>query len=257
VIVTRPSSQAAATMLGLVDAGFAPRSVPAIAIESLTDGPLAAVMTRLGDFDWIVVTSANAVAALRSASARGDHDLRALSHRGSLRWAAVGGATERALTEAGIRVIWRPSQSRAAKLAVELPIDSGERVLLPRGDLADDEAPALLRSRGAVVETVVAYRTLEGPEASVPCLAAALAGRPVATILASPSGARGLLALADALGPRQRAAVAAIPVVAIGPATAIAARENRMTVLAMAGDATPADIAAATAAALRPALETP
>jgi hydroxymethylbilane synthase len=252
-IVARPEGQAAATMLAFVDAGFTPRSVPGIAIESLPDGPLAAMVGRLDSFDWVVLTSANAVRALRDAAAGPRSDLGALSRMASVRWAAVGRGTERALRAAGLRTVFRPSRARAMTLAEELPIAAGARVLLPRGDLADDEAPALLRTRGASVESVVAYRTIEAPAASLRLLAAALAGRPVAWVASSPSSVRGLLTLAGRLGPAERAALEALPVVAIGPASAGAARAFGLAVAEAAGPS-PADVAAATARTCRSAV---
>src|SRR5204863_2365993 len=67
ILVTRAREQAPALALALVDRGLAPLLVPAIAIEPAEDG-LGPAIQRLSEFDWVVVTSANAARAIRAAA---------------------------------------------------------------------------------------------------------------------------------------------------------------------------------------------
>lgn len=216
VIATRAADQGASLLLALVDRGLVPLAVPAIAFEAGRDG-LAPAIRRLFEFDWVVATSANAVRAVQR-----EADLAGIDLGAGPRWAAVGVATARALRAAGIAVAVRPQRASAAALAEALPLTDGDRVLLPRSEIADDSMVDALAARGAIVDAVVAYRTIEAPPGSVPLLAAALGESPEAVIFTSGSTVRGVLALAEALG--QVAAVRALPAICIGPETTAEAR---------------------------------
>jgi hydroxymethylbilane synthase len=229
VLVTRAADQAASLALALVDRGLAPLVVPAIEIGPADDG-LAPAVARLADFDWVVVTSANAARAVRATAARVGVTLAGTKPR----WAAVGIATARSLQSGGVSVALRPPRASGVALAEALPLDGGERVLVPRSDIADDALLERLVARGARVEPVVAYRTLEAPVASVPLLNAALELAPMAVIFTSGSTARGLFALAGAIGGDATERVLAIPAIAIGASTAAEARRLGFEVVAEA-----------------------
>jgi len=253
VLVTRAADQADALALALVDRGLAPVSVPAIEFEPADDG-LATAIQGLSGFDWVVVTSANAVRAVGATADRLDRPLAGGSGQPS--WAAIGVATARALRSAGVQLAVRPRRADAVALANALPLTGGERILVPRSEIADDRLIDALVARHATVQAVTAYRTIEGPASSVPLLAQALGdggtpdGSPAAVILTSGSTARGLLKLADELGLRDRAL--AIPAICIGPATASAARAAGFTIAAEAASQGVAAIADAAAGYLAP-----
>jgi len=250
VIVTRPSGDAAALTLALVDRGFAPVGVPAIAIEPVDPGIVDELVDRVADADWVVVASANAVRALAEAAQRRGVTLATPG----LRWAAVGGATERALQDMGVTEVFRPRDATGAALAERLPVARGETVLLPRGDLADEYLPRRLAERGARVDAVVVYRTVEAPQSSVPAIAAALADRPVAVVMSSGSAVRGWLRLARDAGVDD--AARAIDVVAIGPTTVAEACRLGLVVAAVASSPHPAAVADAVTQAIQIPQET-
>ncbi len=251
VLVTRAADQSAPTALALVDRGLAPWLVPCIAISFKADGGLDAAVRGLGsgDLDWVVITSSNAVRAIKAAADRLGVDL-AARLRGRPRWAAIGRATAAAMREAGMPVDFQPDRANGRDLAADLPIEPGTRVLLPRGDLADATLPRTLEDRGAVVTSVIAYRTEEAPSDSIPLLEAALAESPVAILATSGSTVRGLLALAVAIGAEGR--VRKIPVVAIGPGTAAEATDLGFSVVGHAANQGPGAVADAVAAAALP-----
>jgi uroporphyrinogen-III synthase len=146
------------------------------------------------------------------------------------RWAAVGPATRRVFEHRHIQVDLEPSKSSAIAMAVELPIKRGDRVLLVRGNLADEELPRALRARGALVDEVVGYRTDEAPEGSRALLRHAFAQGPIdAVVFTSGSTVRGLAALARS----ETLDVVAVPAVCIGPETATEARRAGFRVLAV------------------------
>jgi uroporphyrinogen-III synthase len=122
---------------------------------------------------------------------------------------------------AGGRAAFVPAVATAVALAGELPIDPGTHVLLVRGDLADSRLGDRLRARGAVVDEVIAYRTVEAPAASAAALRTALRAGLEGLVFTSGSTVRGLLAL---LSPDDRNAVMVLPAFCVGPSTAAAAR---------------------------------
>jgi hydroxymethylbilane synthase len=241
VIVTRPEALAAATVLALVDRGLAPLPVPAIEIVPLRPPGLEEALDALAGDDVVVVTSANGARAIAAAVPRrspGDAPSRP-------RWIALGPGTAAALREAGIEPVTAGART-AAELADAIELEPGTRVLAPRGDLAGDDLAHRLEARGAVVSTPVVYETREAPPASRDRLATALASSPVAGIVASGSAARGLVALAEAIGEGGR--IRHLPLVAIGPATAAEARRLGLAVEGRAAAPGPGPLADAVAA---------
>ncbi|HUG47639.1 MAG TPA: hydroxymethylbilane synthase [Candidatus Limnocylindria bacterium] len=228
VLLTRSPSQSVRLCARLAEHGLRAVVVPAVAFEPIEPNPaLDAALAKAADFAWLAVTSANGASAALDACERLGLEA------GRLRWAAVGGATAAVLRRAGAREVWLPPRSSGEGLADELPLEPTDAVLLARGDLADDRLPTGLRARGATVEEVVCYRTVEAPPDSRMLLRRALAGGPLAAVLfASPSAVRGLLALA---GDEQRTDVLAVPAICIGPTTAAAARDAGFTLLGRAG----------------------
>jgi hydroxymethylbilane synthase len=221
VLVTRAEGQSAALSAALREAGLQPVEVPTIEIQAT--GDTQPVLTALASFDWAVVTSANAARLLAGRDLAGP------------RWAAAGPATARALGVSGVFV---PSHSSAADLARELPLSHGDAVVVLRGDLADASLPAVLRQRGATVEEITIYRTIEGPQGSADLLREALRTGVDVVVFTSGSTVRGLVALDPS--------VTAIPAVCIGEATAGIAREHGFAVAAIAELPDPRALAAAT-----------
>jgi hydroxymethylbilane synthase len=248
VIVTRARERAAATVLALVDRGFAPLVVSAIRTDPRLDAASASeLLDRLETADWVVVTSRTTVDALvRAAAACG----RRLDGHGA-RWAAIGPATERALAAARIAVDFRPDEATAVRVAETLPVRAGTRVALPGGDLADPGPATTLARRGATVEASVVYGTTVAPDGVAAVLAMHLrtAPPPVAVVVASPSAVRGWLALAEAAD--VLAVARSIPLVPIGPTTANAVADAGLTLLARAADPTPGAVADAVRDGLR------
>lgn len=239
VLVTRAAGQALDLIASLRSAGLEPVHVPAIAIEvEPAHGHLDRAVGSLQTDDWVVVTSANGARAILTAVER------ILTEPGSLRWAAIGPATSKVLEGAGVEITFRPSRRHARAMAAELPLRAGERVLLVRGDLADGDVAGHLRLRGATVEDVVAYQTVEGPETSRAALRRAVADGPFdAVVLTSGSTVRGIVALAPAAG----LDVSSIPAVCIGPETARAAGDAGFRVVAVAPHQDAATLARTTA----------
>jgi uroporphyrinogen-III synthase len=176
VVVTRAKAQASGLVQRLSDLGASVVELPVIAIEGPADGgvALAGAADRLvaGDYDWVVVTSANGVDRLMDA-------IGGRAVPGPTRWAAVGASTARALTGRGVTadlvpgtavsdalVDAFPSYPPAAPAAPPgsdpLPDDGGGAVLYARAERARDVVGPGLGAKGWRVDEVVAYRTVAG-----------------------------------------------------------------------------------------------
>jgi uroporphyrinogen-III synthase len=185
VAVTRAAGQADELARRLEDLGCEPVLWPLIAIEPLGDAPVDGAA-----YDWVVVTSPNGAAELARRAAAPPRRL-----------AAIGPGTAAALRAHGLEPDLVPRDSTQEGLLAELPRPAG-RVLVAAAEgarrLLVDELDA---------EFVPLYRTVELTPASVP--------EPDLVLLASPSAARSLA----------RTEARTVPVIAIGPHTAAAARE--------------------------------
>lgn len=237
VLVASPSGEE--TCRRLAKAGAVPVAVPTIAIRPIASPDLDAALERLAAYDWIVMTSANGVAAVFDR-------LRALGKPvpAGPRWAAVGPKTAAALEARGVAPEAVPESGVGAAIPAGMGDLDGSRVLLARAVAAGEDLPAILRARGAEVDAVAAYETVEGPPESRGPLAAALEAGLDAAIFTSGSTARGFVALAG-----DAAALAGAVVVAIGPSTAAAAREAGLEPDAIADERSPEGLVAALAGA--------
>ena len=103
-------------------------------------------------YDWIIFTSQNAV---RSFLEKGKPD------RMSAKMAAVGKKTAEAIEKAGLTVQFTPSLYVTDVFVKEFAkaIHRGEKILLPRGNLAPPRIKNELTAKGALVEDPVVYET--------------------------------------------------------------------------------------------------
>jgi uroporphyrinogen-III synthase len=240
VLVTRHWPELTA---GLASLGVIASEVPLIELRPPSDPrPLDAALGDLGRYDWMVFTSANAVEAVSTRMAA-----RAVTLPAGLSLASVGPATTEAVRAAwpGARVSLEPAADfRAAALvaAFDRTLVQGRRVLLPVSDRAAETVSRGLTARGALVDRVVAYRTVSADGGQA--LAQRLRDGVDAAVFASPSAVEAFAAFAGADG-------RTVPAAVIGPTTAEAARAAGLTVLAVAEPSTVEGLLAALAAALR------
>lgn len=173
ILITRARHQAAALAEALELQGAAVLAVPAISIQPPASWqPLDDALQRLGQYDWLVLTSVNGVQSLVTrlrtlASQRLEGARLLFPPARGLRVAAMGPATARALEEQGVPVEVIPEQYVAESLAASLRDRVfGQRVLLVRAKVARDILPAELERAGARVDVVEAYETAVPPESS-------------------------------------------------------------------------------------------
>ncbi len=179
ILVTRARHQAGELSADLIALGAQVIEIPAIEIvppESFDF--MDAALREAGRYQWLILTSANAVRSLRERLAALNIPIEAIAH---LKIAAVGAATARAVEEMALSVAVTPPEYVAESLSSELSERArGSRVLIVRAAVARDVIPDAIRASGAEVDVVDAYRSVV-PEQSVRLVARLLAeGRLIA-----------------------------------------------------------------------------
>jgi len=244
ILVTRPASQAAELLERLAEFGIEGVSVPTVAILPAAEDRLRGSLASLDSAAWLVVTSANGAAAVGAALGT------AASLPAGLRVAAIGSPTAEVLRNRGVRVDYTPGEYLTVAIADGLGDVRGRRVLLARSDAATPQLRDALLRRGAQVEEVVAYRTVEGPVESRDPLRRVLEGHLDGIGFTSGSTVRGLLALLPRMLQRRATSISAY---CIGPVTAEVAGQAGFRVAAVAAEHTARGLAAAIAGHLRQA----
>ena len=157
ILVTRARQQASALAEELEALGANVIRIPAIEIKPLASYDcLDAALHRVAEYDWLVFTSANAVAVFAA-------HMTALQVEPSknLRVAAIGPATAEALRAFGFADVLTPEEAVAEALAEVLREDvRGKRILLVRAKIARDVLPDALRNYGATVDIADAYENV-------------------------------------------------------------------------------------------------
>jgi uroporphyrinogen III methyltransferase/synthase len=269
ILHLRAPEASAELALALARAGAIPVHVPLLVIEPPADGgaALRAALARGPDFDWIVLTSAATVRqCARSAAdvvtylrdvlpspAPADAALPAPPRTPSgPRIACIGAATATAARDAGWPVHVAPDTGGPEALTRVLAPVAGQRLLIPRSELADDALPRALQEQGAKVECVTAYRNVL-PEGAATALHRAVEGDIDAVVVTSPSTVRRLHELLGATGLEALAQRAAF--VCIGTTSLAATRALGITPRATAEEPSAAGIVSALEAALSSSTE--
>lgn len=143
-------------------------------------------------YAWLVLTSSNAVDAIAVAAKNRLLILPPV--------ACVGAATALYAEERlGVRVTFVPNEATGSALAHQLPVNAGERILLPQSAIATPETSAIMRSRGAIVDVITAY-TIHSGSGGDDVPDAVITGRVDAVMVTSPSALDGFLTRMEAAG---------------------------------------------------------
>ncbi len=158
IIVTRGLSAGDRLLSRLSELGASVVHCPCVAMRPPhDDAPLIKAAREVAQYDWLLFTSANAVKAFSERVALSEVSVASIG----VAVGTVGSATAAVARSFGWQVVFSPVRSAGFGLASELPVISGQRVLLPRADIASADMPMLLRTRGCTVTDVVAYRTVD------------------------------------------------------------------------------------------------
>jgi len=160
VLVTRARAQASALSRRLRSLGAEPVEFPTIRIVPPEDwGPLDQAVAELAAYDWVIFTSVNGVDFFWQRLERAERDARALA---GVRLAAIGPATAGALKHHGLQADLVPPRYVAEAILDEIGPVAGQRILLPRADIARPALVDGLQAAGAHTDEVAAYRTVLG-----------------------------------------------------------------------------------------------
>lgn len=279
VLVARSPDRAAELVTALRGAGAEPLLLPLIDFELASDQhslDVAFDALGAGAYAWLVVSSVTTVLALEAKAAeRGT----TLSNwlPGSLLVATVGPATRRFLEGRGVAVDLAPTGQQSGAGLLDIWPEHQGSVLLPQADIAAPRLRRGLEARGASVQAVTAYRTVDYPadpgRSLTVCQPAAppgagshrdngatvltpdqakaeiVAGRLHAVVAASPSAAR---RIREDLAP-----LGTCRFVAIGRSTAAEAESLGLSVASTAEEPTASGLVAAVIRALASQPSTP
>jgi len=232
IVVTRSTQQAQALTEKLRDLGADVIEMPATQIARLDLAPLREAITELSRYQWLILTSQNAVSIFWEQLLGEGRDARALA---GLKVAAVGPATAGTLLEHGVAVDVVPQRFVAEGLLEmmrERDDVASKRILYVTGEGSRDVLPQGLREIGAEVNVIAAYRSIADGQGAERLARAIEAGKLDLATFTSGSAVRGYV---DAIG---EDLAAQVPAASIGPQTSDALREAGIEVKAEAKEST-------------------
>ncbi len=198
VIVTRAVEQSGSLLEALRSHGAVPVLLPMVSFAPPeVPEPLEAALRDLQRFDWLFLTSQNALRAMQDRCALLGLQLNELI--AGVAVAAVGPATAESAEHAGLRIAYVAQKHQGVALAEELGERvRGKRVLLPRSDRANQDLVEVLGKLGAQVTEVVAYKTIRPDDDETKKHLSVFENGADAVLFFSPSSVQHLR---DALGP--------------------------------------------------------
>ena len=228
ILITRAREQAGALAEQLQTLGATVLEIPSIEIRPPQSyEPLDDAMRKIREYDWLVLTSVNGVRALID---RLEHAKLPPTHLSSLKIAAIGPATRKAIEAHGLTVSVVPRQYIAESVVEALRGEvEGKSVLLVRAKVARDVIPQELQKAGATVTVIEAYQTVV-PQASRDRLRDVLSRpgqQPHAITFTSSSTAKNFLEL---LGEDNKHLLTGVILASIGPVTSATLRSLGLSV---------------------------
>lgn len=166
IVVTRRPEQAQELLAQLAELGAAPVAVPVIEIVPTEEWhEIDAAIQKLSSYDWLILTSANAVDLFFQRMQTLDQHSATLPPV-----AVVGTATTRALSQFGVQPRLVPTRANAEALA-ELLISvegtlRGKKIVLPQAAIARRTLAETLAVAGATVTVLPIYDTIAAEPAA-------------------------------------------------------------------------------------------
>lgn len=225
ILVTRAAEQSSEFRMLLESRGASVLCFPTIEIVDPDSWePCDAAIWKLAEYNCVCFTSKNAVERFIR-RVRGVRP-QALNTLGLRTIFAVGTKTRSALESAGLSVQALPPTSSAGELAKTFSGQelAGRRFLFPKSEIASENLPRDLRTRGAVVDEVVVYRTIIPDSGNLERFRAVLTDGTIDMVtFFSPSSARNFVEMLG-IDVLKKAVVAVI-----GPTTAEVVQELGIT----------------------------
>lgn len=229
VLVTRPREQAPALSSLLTAYGAEAVECPTLEIVPPTSwGPLDQAIEDLPRYQWLVLTSVNGVRSFMGRLRENHYDSRRLA---GLRVCCIGPGTANEMKDWGVQADYIPTAFQAEGL-IEVMKGvglAGQRVLIPRAEVARELLPQQLKALGAEVAVVTAYRAVP-PTVQVEALKDRLRQRQIHYLtFASSSTVRNFCRLFENQE-ELRNLMEGLTVACIGPITAQTVREQGLSV---------------------------
>ncbi|QHW34151.1 uroporphyrinogen-III C-methyltransferase [Paenibacillus rhizovicinus] len=242
VLVTRARAQSSDLSERIEALGGEPCEFPVIETRPASQpdavAELEAALADAERYDWLMFTSVNGVDYFFESIKKLRIDIRKF-HRARI--AAVGPKTAEALEKRGLAVDVLPVKFQAEDLLVSLydQLEPGQRVLLPRGDLAREVLPRELKARGLEPVEIDVYETVIAQDQDEEVLEHLRSGGIHVITFASSSTVTNLLEVLRRMGVEQPLELLkGIDIACIGPVTAKTAVEAGLTVTIQPEDAT-------------------
>lgn len=234
VLVTRSKHQASALSRLLSQHGAQPVEMPLIDIQAVTDtSQLDRAITELDNYNWIIFSSVNGVETFFRRLNSLKLDSRALSN---LKVIAVGLTTAGALESRGIVPDYLPGVHTGQgiiDMLSRLNI-TGQKFLLPRADIADNELSDGISKLGGMVDDIAVYHTVPATGSASQARQILLNGNIDVITFASSSTVDNLMTALNS----EPQTVKSAKIACIGPKTAEMAARAGLTVDILAGEPT-------------------
>ena len=234
ILVTRTRQQASSLTQKIEELGGEAIEFPTIEIvhpNSFDD--IDGALGEIEKYQWIIFTSVNGVNSFFQRMKKLDFDIRLLHHA---RLCAIGPVTAKTLEDMGFNIEYVPEVFKAEELAEGLKnkIAKGDRVLLPRADIAREILVDELNKLGAEVDNIHVYKTII-PEQSSDQLQKNLENNIDVITFTSSSTVNNFI---EILGKDNLAQLSGIKLAAIGPVTEETAHKAGLKIDILAEDYT-------------------
>ncbi|MCF6092669.1 uroporphyrinogen-III synthase [Microaerobacter geothermalis] len=160
ILITRAKAQTDGVSAKIRELGGEPAVFPLIQVIPPKDTvALDLAIYHLEQFDWVIFTSVNGVRFFLNRLEKLSFDIQVLSR---INIAAVGPKTADVLRKNKLEVHWVPTTYQAEGFLQEMEdyLKPGQKVLLPRANIARKLLPEELRRRGVQVTEVDVYETV-------------------------------------------------------------------------------------------------
>ncbi|ACA44710.1 uroporphyrinogen-III C-methyltransferase [Clostridium botulinum] len=159
ICITRTKEQAKELKVQLLDLGAEVTEINSIEIKNAEEN-LKPYLNRLKEYDYIALTSVNAVKIFFDYLIKENIDIRNINAK----FAAIGPATSEAIKVRGIMPSIKSKHFVAESLFEEMKkhVQSGDKVLVPRSKDARSFLVDALKKEGCIVDEVHIYETLCG-----------------------------------------------------------------------------------------------
>ncbi|MCB9335814.1 MAG: uroporphyrinogen-III synthase [Flavobacteriales bacterium] len=147
VLIPRPVGHTDEFSEKLIKLGAQPVLFPLIEVLPINQKELLDIYQNQ-KFDWILFTSKVAVQFFFETLNPKDI---------TSKIAVVGTSTQKEVEKLGLKVNFTPSAATAKKLVKEIPLNKGEKVLIPRSKIAGNDVVDTLKKRGMNVTEISIY----------------------------------------------------------------------------------------------------